>query len=374
VNAGPNLKRTALYPCHLKYGGRIIDFAGWALPVQFTSIIQEHRAVRSGAGLFDVSDMGELEVTGDQALQLLQHAVSADLARVRPGRVAYSPMCNQEGGVVDDILIYALSGGRYIAVVNAANIEKDFRWLEGLARQWPHARVRNCSDAIAQLALQGPRSVAILKPLTGTDVAAMGYYRSVEQVDVAGIRCSILSRTGYTGEDGFEFYCGPGDAPSLWEALLEAGRVHGLVPAGLGSRDTLRLEAGMPLYGQELDDRRTPLEAGLDRFVAFGKGPFVGREALLRQREGGRALALVGLEMVDRGVPRTGYPLLREGEEIGYVTSGTYAPSLDQHIGMGYVPPGLVAPGTAIEVKIRDRIAAAKIVRLPFYRREEDGK
>jgi aminomethyltransferase len=368
------LKKTPLYPCHLKYGGRIIDFAGWALPVHFTSIIQEHRAVRSAAGLFDVSDMGELEVTGDQARELLQHAVSADLSRIRPGRVAYSPMCNHEGGVVDDILIYALAGGRYVAVVNAANIEKDFRWLQGLAGRWPRAQVRNRSDEVAQLALQGPRSVAILQPLTALDVGAMGYYRATEQVDVAGVRCSILSRTGYTGEDGFELYCEPVDAPPLWEALLEAGREHGLVPAGLGSRDTLRLEAGMPLYGQELDDRRTPIEAGLDRFVAFSKGPFVGREALLRQQESGRTLALVGLEMVDRGVPRTGYPILRDGEAIGYVTSGTYAPSLDRHIGMGYVPPELAAPGTGIEVKIRDRVAAAKIVRLPFYHREEDGK
>ena len=374
MNAGPNLKETPLYPCHLKYGGRIIDFAGWALPVQFTSIIQEHRAVRSAAGLFDVSDMGELEITGDQALELLQHAVTADLARVGSGRVAYSPMCNHEGGVVDDILIYALSGGRYLAVVNAANIEKDFRWLEGLARQYPRARVGNRSDEVAQLALQGPRSVSILQPLTRTDLGRIGYYRSVEQVDVAGIRCSILSRTGYTGEDGFELYCEPIKASSLWETLLEAGQVHGLVPAGLGCRDTLRLEAGLPLYGRELDEQRTPVEAGLDRFVALGKGPFVGRDALLRQREQGRALALVGLEMVDRGVPRTGYPILRAGEEIGYVTSGTYAPTLDRHVGMGYVPPELAVPETAIEIKIRDRIAGAKTVKLPFYSREEDGK
>jgi len=374
VNAGPNLKKTPLYPCHLKYGGRIIDFAGWALPVQFTSIIQEHRAVRSAAGLFDVSDMGELEVTGDEALALLQYTVSADLARIGPGRVAYSPMCNHEGGVVDDILIYALSRGRFLAVVNAANIEKDFRWMEALARRYPRAQVRNRSDEIAQLALQGPRSLAILQPLTPVNLGGMGYYRSIEQVDVAGIRCSILSRTGYTGEDGFELYCEPGDAPSLWEALLEAGRAHGLAPAGLGCRDTLRLEAGMPLYGQELDDRRSPIEAGLDRFVALGKGPFVGREALVRQREQGRSLALVGLEMVERGVPRTGYPILRSGEEIGYVTSGTYAPALDRHIGMGYVPPEFAAPGTAIDVKIRDRLVAARIVRLPFYRREEEGK
>ncbi len=369
-----DLKKTPLYEIHLKYGGRIIDFAGWALPVQFTSIIQEHRAVRTAAGLFDVSDMGEIEVTGPDARSLLQRALTADLARAVPGRVVYSPMCNHQGGVVDDVLVYCLADDRFLAVVNAANIEKDYRWLADLAGEFPAAHVRNLSDDIGELALQGPRSAEILRRLTEANVDALGYYRAVENVDVGGVGCSIVSRTGYTGEDGFELYCRSADAPALWEALMSAGKELGLVPAGLGCRDTLRLEAGMPLYGQELDDRRTPLEAGLDRFVALDKGPFVGREALARQRAEGIRLALAGLEMVDRGVPRTGYALLSGASEVGYVTSGSYAPTLDRHIGMGYLPPELARPGTEVGVNIRERVAKAVVVELPFYRRKKEVK
>lgn len=367
------LKQTPLYDMHRKYGGRIIDYAGWALPVQFTSIIEEHRTVRDAAGLFDVSDMGEVEITGPGAKALVQRAVTADIGRARPGRVVYSPMCNHRGGVVDDILIYVLGAERYLAVVNAANIEKDFTWLQGLAKEQAGASVVNRSDEVAQLAIQGPRAGDILYGLTRAGLSGLGYYRALEDVEVAGIRCSLVSRTGYTGEDGFELYCAPDDAAVLWERLMETGEEVGLVPAGLGCRDTLRLEAGMPLYGQELDEVRTPLEAGLDRFVALEKGEFVGREALQRQQEQGRTLALVGLEMVDRGVPRTGYPVLIGGGQVGYVTSGSYAPSLDRHIGMAYVPPAWSAPGTGLGVSIRNRVAMAKVVKLPFYRRNKEG-
>jgi aminomethyltransferase len=367
------LKQTPLYDMHRKYGGRIIDYAGWALPVQFTSIIEEHRTVRDAAGLFDVSDMGEVEITGPGAKALVQRAVTADIGRARPGRVVYSPMCNHRGGVVDDILIYVLGAERYLAVVNAANIEKDFTWLQGLAKEQAGASVVNRSDEVAQLAIQGPRAGDILYGLTRADLSGLGYYRALEDVEVAGIRCSLVSRTGYTGEDGFELYCAPDDAAVLWERLMETGEEVGLVPAGLGCRDTLRLEAGMPLYGQELDEVRTPLEAGLDRFVALDKGEFVGREALQRQQEEGRTLALVGLEMVDRGVPRTGYPVLIGEGQVGYVTSGSYAPSLDRHIGMAYVPPAWSAPGTGLGVSIRNRVAMAKVVTLPFYRRNKEG-
>lgn len=367
------LKRTPLYDVHRKYGGRIIDFAGWALPVQFTGIIEEHRAVRATAGLFDVSDMGEVEIAGPGALALVQQAVTADVGRARPGKVVYSPMCNHRGGVVDDILIYVLGAERYLAVVNAANIEKDFNWLKALAREHAGVQVENRSDEVAQLAIQGPLSWPILRGLTRTDLGKLGYYRALEDVEVGGAPCFLVSRTGYTGEDGFELYCQPEDAAGLWEELMEAGQEEGLVPAGLGCRDTLRLEAGMPLYGQELDNERTPLEAGLDRFVALDKGEFVGREALQRQQVEGRRLALVGLEMVERGVPRTGYPVLAGEEQVGYVTSGSYAPSLDRHIGMAYVPPAWARPGTELGVSIRHRVAMARVVKLPFYQRTKEG-
>jgi len=367
------LKRTPLFDVHRKYGGRIIDFAGWALPVQFTSIIEEHRAVRATAGLFDVSDMGEVEITGPGALALVQQAVTADVGRARPGKVVYSPMCNPRGGVVDDILIYVLGAERYLAVVNAANIEKDFNWLKALAREHAGVQVANRSDEVAQLAIQGPFSWPILRGLTRADLGKLGYYRALEDVEVGGVPCFLVSRTGYTGEDGFELYCRPEDAAGLWEELMEAGQEEGLVPAGLGCRDTLRLEAGMPLYGQELDNERTPLEAGLDRFVALDKGEFVGREALQRQQVEGRRLALVGLEMVERGVPRTGYPVLAGEEQVGYVTSGSYAPSLDRHIGMAYVPPAWARPGTELGVSIRHRVAMARVVKLPFYQRTKEG-
>lgn len=367
------LKRTPLFDVHRKYGGRIIDFAGWALPVQFTSIIEEHRAVRATAGLFDVSDMGEVEITGPGALALVQQAVTADVGRARPGKVVYSPMCNPRGGVVDDILIYVLGAERYLAVVNAANIEKDFNWLKALAREHAGVQVANRSDEVAQLAIQGPLSWPILRGLTRADLGKLGYYRALEDVEVGGVPCFLVSRTGYTGEDGFELYCRPEDAAGLWEELMEAGQEEGLVPAGLGCRDTLRLEAGMPLYGQELDNERTPLEAGLDRFVALDKGEFVGREALQRQQVEGRRLALVGLEMVERGVPRTGYPVLAGEERVGYVTSGSYAPSLDRHIGMAYVPPAWARPGTELGVSIRHRVAMTRVVKLPFYQRTKEG-
>jgi len=372
VSVNDQLKRTPLFDVHRKYGGRIIDYAGWALPVQFTGIIEEHRAVRATAGLFDVSDMGEVEITGPGALALVQQAVTADVGRARSGRVVYSPMCNHRGGVVDDILIYVLGAERYLAVVNAANIEKDFNWLQELARGHSGVRVENRSDAVAQLAIQGPLAGPILYGLTRASLKELGYYRALENVEVAGTSCFLVSRTGYTGEDGFELYCRPEDAAALWEELMAAGQEEGLVPAGLGCRDTLRLEAGMPLYGQELDDERTPLEAGLDRFVAWDKGAFVGREALQRQQAGGRRLALVGLEMVDRGVPRTGYPVLAGGEQVGYVTSGSYAPSLDRHIGMAYVPPTWARAGNELGVSIRQRAAMAKTVKLPFYRRNKE--
>jgi aminomethyltransferase len=363
------LKKTPLYETHLKYGGKIIDFAGWALPVQFSSILEEHHAVRNAAGLFDVSDMGELMVEGPDSLKLLQLALTNDIDKGYPGRVIYSPMCNERGGVVDDLLVYCLGPERYLLVINAGNIDKDFNWVARLARSFNAVTVRNISADVAELALQGPNSQPILERLTDTDLSAIGYYHCAEHVLVGGIDC-LVSRTGYTGEDGFELYCQPEAAAELWDAVIEAGQDHDLVPAGLGCRDTLRFEAAMPLYGQELDDERGPVEAGLARFVAFDKGDFIGREALLSQRREGPAFRLVGFEMVGRGIPRTGYPLYQGGQQVGYVTTGSFSPTLGKNLGLGFVRPQYRRVGTELEVGIRGRNVAARVVKTPFYRRE----
>lgn len=364
------LKKTPLYGNHLKYGGRIIDFAGWALPVQFRSIIEEHHQVRRAAGLFDVSDMGELDIRGPQALDLIQYALTNDMSTLAVNQVRYSPMCNHRGGVVDDLLVYRLGEDHYFLVINAANIEKDYNWIRDLAGRFPGAKVENVSDRVAELALQGPNSEAILGKLAKTDLSAIRYYWCQQGVDVGGVRC-MVSRTGYTGEDGFEIFCSPEDAPGLWDTLLEVGDEMGLWPCGLGCRDTLRFEAAMPLYGQEMDDDTTPLEAGLGKYVKFDKGDFVGREPLLEEKRTGLRKKLVGLEMVGRGIARTGYPVLKDGEKVGYVTTGSYAPTLDRNLALAFVPPGLSEVDTAVQVEIRGRGVDARVVKTPFYRRRE---
>ena len=362
-----DLKKTPLFETHQKYGGRIIDFGGWALPVQFSGIKEEHHAVRNAAGLFDVSHMGEFFVHGADALALVQRLFCNDVAKGMPGRVIYSPMCNERGGVVDDLMVYCLADGGYMMVPNAANIEKDWEWVNQHAKGL-NVQIRNASSETGEVALQGPNSEVILQRLTKTDLKGIRYYRFLENVDVAGVR-SVVSRTGYTGEDGFEVYCSAEDTPLVWEAIMEAGQDYDVLPAGLGCRDTLRFEAGMPLYGHELDDERTPLEAGLERFVSFGKGEFVGREALLRQRDEGLKIRLAGLEMVDRGVPRAGYQVLLGGHEVGWVTTGTYSPTFDKNLGMAYVPADLAKPGVDLDVGVRGRALRARTVPLPFYKR-----
>jgi aminomethyltransferase len=363
-------KKTPLYDLHVKYGGRVIDFGGWALPVQYTSIIEEHRTTREKAGLFDVSHMGEFRVTGKDPLGFLQRAVTNDIAKAEVGRCIYSPMCYPSGGCVDDLIVYRLGEREYFVVVNAANTAKDFAWMTDILEGFEGTRLMDESAATAELALQGPKAEAILQKVTEIDLKEVGYYRVRDKVKVAGRTC-MVSRTGYTGEDGFEIFSSPEDAPEVWEALMEAGRPEGLVPVGLGARDTLRFEASMPLYGQELDAERTPLEAGLGRFVSLDKGDFIGREALLAQKERGLERKLVGFEMVGRGIPRHEYPILdAAGEaEIGYVTSGSYAPSLEKNLGSGYVPVEMSGIGQKIHVGIRGRAVEAVVVRTPFYKR-----
>ncbi|MCL6625158.1 glycine cleavage system aminomethyltransferase GcvT [Alicyclobacillus shizuokensis] len=369
-----SLKRTVLHPLYVEYGAKLVDFGGWEMPVQFDSILKEHEAVRGAAGLFDVSHMGEFEVVGREARSFLQSMVTNDLSRLVPGRAVYSPMLYEHGGTVDDLLVYCLTDERYLLVVNAANIDKDYAWLSEHATGYA-VSVRNRSDECALLALQGPRAASILQRLTSVSLAAVRPYRFV-MGEVDGVQ-ALVSRTGYTGEDGFEIYVPPESAPTLWRRLLAVGEADGLLPCGLGARDTLRLEAALPLYGHELDTDITPLEAGLHRFVKFDKGDFIGRASLITQQETGPARELVGLRLLHRGVPRAGQAIValshgctaREGTCIGRVTSGTHSPTLHQGIALALVDAGCVKIGSQVGIDIRGRATVAEVVKIPFYRR-----
>jgi len=361
------MMKTPLYAQHEAQKARLVDFAGWEMPIQYTGIIAEHNAARTRAGLFDVSHMGEIAVSGPGAGAFINGLVTNDIGKAKPGRAVYSPLCMEGGGTVDDLLVYVLGEDRYLLVVNAANTEKDYAWIREHAPAG--VAVENVSPHYAQIAIQGPKALTILQTLTKTDLDAIRYYHFVQDVaDIPG-GPGIISRTGYTGEDGFEVYLPWDNAPVLWEALLTAGTPLGLAPVGLGARDTLRLEAAMPLYGHELSAQITPLQAGLDRFVKFDKGDFIGREALLRQRESGDYTRLVGLTLTDRGIPRAGYPVLSGETIIGTVTSGGQAPYLEKAIALALVPARYTEPGTELAVGIRGRTARAEVTALPFYRR-----
>ncbi len=358
------LKRTPLHGEHVDLDGKMVPFAGFEMPVQYpTGIRTEHRAVRSDAGLFDVSHMGEFELRGPGALELLQRLTVNDASRVDVWQAQYSAICREDGGVLDDLLIYRYPD-RWMMVVNAANREKDLGWVRRHAGDF-NVEVVDRSDEIALLALQGPRAQEILNPLAASDLDEVGYYRFTED-EVAG-RGMTVARTGYTGEDGFELYVAADDAVEVWRAVLDAGSDAGLLPAGLGARDSLRLEMGYALYGQDLDEEHTPLEGGLGWITKLDKGDFVGREALKRQKEEGLERKLVGLRLTDRGFPREGYPIVSDGEEVGRVTSGTVSPMLECGIAMGYVPVELADPGTGLGVRIRDRAVSAEVERPPFY-------
>ena len=366
------LQRTPLYDRHRAAGARLVDFAGWEMPVQYTGVIEEHRAVREAAGLFDVSHMGEVRVTGPGAEDFLQRLTPNDVSKLEDGQAHYSALLTERGTYVDDLLIYRMGPEEYLVVVNASNREQDFRWIADRARDADGVEVEDLSDRYALLALQGPKAVEILRPLAslagdGATLDDVKFYRFARgEVDGAP---AILSRTGYTGEDGFELYLDPADAPRVWDRLLEAGEEHGLVPAGLGARDTLRLEAGMALYGHEIDDSTTAWEARLGWTVKPDKGDFVGREALLAQKEKGVERRLVGFEIVGRGIAREGHRVMRGDEPVGHVTSGTWSPTFEKALGMAYVPVALAEPGTEIEIEVRSRRLPARIVETPFYRR-----
>ena len=359
-----DLKRTSLYECHVHAGARLVPFAGWEMPVQYAGVTEEHIAVRSRAGLFDVSHMGEILVEGPGALATLQSLTSNDVSRLADGQIQYSALMTPNGAFVDDILVHRMSPERFFLCVNAANADKDFEWIAGRPGG---AEVRNVSSRYAQLAVQGPAAAGIVAKLADVDLSAVRYYwfREGKALGVP----TIFARTGYTGEDGFELYLPPDDAPRIWDALLEAGRSEGLVPAGLGARDTLRLEAKMALYGNDIDDTTTVLEADLLFILKLDKGNFVGREALIEQRRAGLSRRLVGFELRGAGIARQGHEIVVDGKPFGAVTSGTQTPWIKKSIGLGYLPVGRDVPGSRFEIMVRGRAVPAEVVPTPFYKR-----
>ena len=357
--------KTPLYDVHAAEGGKIVPFAGYLLPVQYkTGVIQEHMAVRTACGLFDVSHMGEVVLTGPGALASLNHLMTNDFTSMTIGRVRYSVMCNENGGCVDDLVVYKFGEESYLVVVNAANRHKDVAHMK--ANLLPDTKLEDISDSAAQLALQGPKAPAILAKLLPQESIPQKYYTAVRDADLNGMQC-MISRTGYTGELGYEIYTAAENAPKLWKTLREAGAEYGLIPCGLGARDTLRLEAAMPLYGHEMDDEITPLEAGLDFGVKLGKAEFIGRDALLAAGKPSRVR--VGLAVTGRGIIREHQPVFVGGEQIGMTTSGTHCPYLGKALAMALVSAEHAAVGTAVEADVRGRRVAAEIVPLPFYKR-----
>lgn len=358
------MKKTPLYEMHCSLGGKIVEFAGWALPVQYTGILEEHAAVRNVAGLFDVSHMGEIFVKGPDAEKFIQKIITNDISGAREFQVVYSPMCYPDGGVVDDLLVYKYTGENYLLVVNASNSDKDFQWLQdNLEGQ---VEISNISDQYAQLALQGPLAETVLQKLTDFPLNEIKFFHFRDGIELAGIN-ALISRTGYTGEDGFEIYIQAKDAPFIWEKLLEVGKPDGLVPVGLGARDTLRFEAVLPLYGLEISESISPLEAGLGKFVKLGKDDFIGRDALFKQKEQGVQRRLVGFEMIDRGIPRSHYEVQVDGRDIGFVTTGSFAPTLKKNVGLALVPVEYSSDGTEFMVVIRGNPLKARVVKIPFY-------
>ncbi|MDO4321489.1 MAG: glycine cleavage system aminomethyltransferase GcvT [Lachnospiraceae bacterium] len=357
--------KTPLYEKHVEHKGKIVPFAGYLLPVQYESgVIAEHMAVRTACGLFDVSHMGEITCIGKDAVKNLNHLLTNDYTTMYDGQARYSPMCNENGGVVDDLIVYKVRDDHYFIVVNAANKDKDFAWMREHA--FGDAVFTDISSEVAQIALQGPKAEAILERLVSREDIPEKYYSCKFHRKIADMDC-IISRTGYTGEDGFEFYLAAAQAPKLWELLLETGKEEGLIPCGLGARDTLRLEAAMPLYGHEMDDEITPLEAGLGVFVKMGKEEFIGKSAL--EEKGAPEKKRVGLKVTGRGIIREHSAIYDGDKKIGMTTSGTHCPYLKAPAAMALLETQYTAVGTSVEVDVRGRRVAAEVVKLPFYQR-----
>jgi aminomethyltransferase len=356
------MKKTPLNQIHKELGAKMTDFGGWEMPVEYTGIIEEHKAVRNQAGLFDVSHMGEILISGENAAKSLQKIITNDLQKLEPGKIIYTPICKPDGGIIDDLLVYCLKEDSYLLVVNASNIEKDYKWIkENLLDK---TEAENLSDKYAMLALQGPESKKILTQLTDIDLNSLDYYR-FREAKVAGVEM-IISRTGYTGELGYELYFQPDSAEKIWDELLEAGTDFGLQPCGLGARDTLRLEKMYALYGNDIDEKTNPYEAGLSWTVAVNKGDFIGREKLVEIEENCCQRKLSPFKITGRGMARHGYDIFAGEVKIGEVTSGSYSPTLEQGIGLAYLKSEYTEPGTEIEIKVRRRKIKAEVVKGPF--------
>jgi len=360
-------KHTPLYEDHVKLGAKMVEFGGWNMPVFYSGIIDEHLAVRAKAGLFDVSHMGEIEFVGPGALECAEYLTVNHVASLQDGQAHYSILLNERGTVVDDLIIYRFNANRFIFVVNASNIEKDFEWIK--AHQRGNAQITNRSGDFALIAFQGPMAAPILKNVVDIALDALPSF-NFRQTSFENRDACIVARTGYTGEDGFEIFCAPKAASTIWQTLLEIGKPKGVVPAGLGCRDTLRLEMKYSLYGHEITDETNPLEAGLGWVVKLDKpGDFIGKEALLKVKQEGFKRKLIGFKMTDRGIPRSGCDIIAEGKKVGFVTSGTMSPSLKEPIGIGYVPLEYAREGSKFFIDIRGGQRQAIVVKTPFYKR-----
>jgi len=360
-----NAKKTALFTSHEKYGGKVIDFAGWALPVQYKGIIPEHEAVRNAAGLFDVSHMGEVEVIGKDAFAFVQNLVTNDISVLEDNQVMYALMCYEDGGVVDDLLVYKFTKDYFYLVINASNVDKDFNWMVSNKGDF-NITLENISLKVSEVALQGPKAQEILQKLTDTKLDEVKFFCCKRDVLIAGVKC-LISRTGYTGEDGFEIYSDNDNIASVWDRILEAGKEERIMPCGLGCRDTLRFEATLPLYGNEISKDITPLEAGLGYFVKLKKENFIGKDALVKQKEEGLVRKLVGFEMKDKGIPRHGYEVAVNGQVIGFVTTGYFSPTLKKNIGLALINAEYTELGSNINIIVRNKPLKAEVINKKFY-------
>ena len=358
------LKKTALTDVHTELGAKMVSFAGYNMPVQYTGVMAEHQTVREAVGIFDVSHMGQFILKGEEALDLIQRVTSNDASKLVDGKVQYSCFPNEDGGIIDDLLVYRIDEKAYMMVVNASNIEKDWEWIESY--NTGNVEIHDISDRTTLLAIQGPKAIETLQNLTDFDLSEMKYYTFKKGV-FAGVENVVISATGYTGSGGFEIYFDNANAGHIWKSIMDSGQEHGIKPIGLAARDTLRLEMGFCLYGNDIDDTTSPLEAGLGWITKFTK-EFTNSETLLAQKDNGVERKLVGFEMIDRGIARHGYEIVdKDGNVIGEVTSGTQAPSLQKAIGLGYVPSNMIDPGTEIFINVRNRQLRAQVVTLPFY-------
>lgn len=358
-------KRTPLYDEHIRMKAKMVDFAGWDMPIQYTSIIEETKTVRSSVGVFDVSHMGEIYIEGPQAIEFVNYVITNDFASIKFGDAIYSPMCKEDGGIIDDLIAYKIDSEKALLVVNAANKDKDYEWLREKAKNFS-VSVIDRSDELALIAVQGPKAEELLQKMADIKLSEIGFYQ-FKNGRVRGIRAQI-SRTGYTGEDGFELLVDADAAVPLWRSILEYGEEFGIKPAGLGARDLLRLEASYLLYGNDMDETTNPIEAGLSWTVKFDKGDFIGKEALLKVKEEKPKRKLVGMILEGRNIARHGYKIFKDGEEVGFVTSGGYSPTLEKSIALGYVKVPYNKKGTELEIEVRKKTVKAEVVKLPFYR------